>query len=175
MQLRHIFNAQYALSAIHRRFVSTVNVNVKSIGAVKIKPQDYLESSNDEVHVKLFDKDMQAIDVSKVKAIAVQSSRKSFQIDCDHCGGEKDLTMILELPIGSSPEIELQISSGESNIHVVNLQTKSISINTGTGNVSLKNLKSGSIKTETDRGNITTKSLLLGKTIKLMSRNGVRI
>lgn len=175
MQLKCLLKSRGLLSSIYRSYVSTVNVNVKSMGLVKVKPQYYLETSNDEVKIALFDKNQKEIDVSKMKSIAVQSSPKAFQVDCDHCGGEKDLIMILELPLGSSPEIQLQISSTETNVHVVNIQTKSIAISTESGNIKLKNLKSGSITTDTERGNITTKSLLLGKTIKLLSRNGVRL
>lgn len=175
MQVKCLLRSRCLFNSIYRRYVSTVSVNVKSLGVVRVKPQDYLESSNDEVKVKLFDKEHKEIDVNKIKAINIQSSTKAFKIDCDHCGGEKNLTMILELPLGSTPEIQLQINTKESNIHVANLQTKSVAISSVSGNVFLKNLKSGSITTETDSGNISTKSLLLGKTIKLSSKSGVSL
>lgn len=171
MQFKNLLTTGGIARCLYRNYVSIVNVNVNSLASIKIKPQDYLEQSNDEVKFKVFDDSNKEVDAGQVKSLEVQSDRKEFKLNCAE--GNK-FSLLLELPLASSPEIQLQISARETNVHVGNLQTKSIDISVKTGSVSLKNLKSNSITAEVERGSITTKSLLLGKVIKLMSKDGVR-
>jgi DUF4097 and DUF4098 domain-containing protein YvlB len=170
MNLRQFLSARAVGRHMFRRYVSTINVNVKSLSAIKVKAQDYLEASNDEVKFKFLDEQLMEVDVDKVKSLAVQSSRKAFQVDCQDTN---KLSMIIELPLESTPEIQLNITALDASVHVANLQIQSVNITLESGDVSFKNLKSDSIRAETEHGNVSTTGLLLGKVIQLMAKNGV--
>lgn len=110
--------------------------------------------------------------MASLKAIDVENTVDAFHFKCSE---PKDYSIVLELPVESSPELELDVSAEKSTVSVEGMQTKKIKIDLNDGDVLLKNLKSDLIKAETEQGNITTKSLLLGKNIELEAENGVNI
>lgn len=171
MQLKQLLLTANIARNICRSFVSTVDVNVKSINSIKIKSKDFLETSDDKVKVILLNGQQEEVDVKEVKSFNVHSTAKVFKVETSE---PSKLSMILELPLESSPDVEIRVSTKGTNIHVENLQTKNIKIETENGSVWLKNIKSDAIKAKTTDGNISTKSLLLAKEIKLKSRSGVR-
>lgn len=171
MQLKRLLASCNAIKSICRSYVSVVNVNVNSFSSIKVKLQDYLEASNDEVQFKLLDSQQREVTADKVNSLNVDSNRKEFNLNCCEAN---DLSMVLELPIESSPEVLLNVTAQKSDVHVTDIQTKGVAITVESGHISLKNVKSDSIDVETGDGNVTTKSLLLGKVIKLVSKNGVR-
>lgn len=171
MQLKQLLLTANIARNICRNFVSTVDVNVKSINSIKIKSKDFLETSDDKVKVILLNGQQEEVDVKEVKSFNVHSTAKVFKVETSE---PSKLSMILELPLESSPDVEIRVSTKGTNIHVENLQTKNIKIETENGSVWLKNIKSDAIKAKTTDGNISTKSLLLAKEIKLKSRSGVR-
>lgn len=172
MHLRQMLSSGGIGRCIYRRYVSTVNVNVMTLSAIKVKAQDYLEASNDEVKFKLLDEQQKEVDMGSVKSLDVQSSRKSFQVNCSDASR---LSMILELPIESTPEIQLNITAQDASVQVANLQIQSVKIALQSGDVSFKNIKSDSIVAGTGDGKISTTGLLLGKVIHLVSKNGVSL
>jgi DUF4097 and DUF4098 domain-containing protein YvlB len=170
MQLNRIILAQNFVRSIYRSYVSTVKVDVKSLSSIKVKSKDFFEKEDQKVNLKIFD-GQQEVDAGSLKSVEIQNTVEAFQFKCSQ---PQSLSIVLEMPVESSPELELDVSAGESKVFVEGMQTKSIKIDLKAGDVMLKNLKSDLIKAETDRGNISTKSLLLGKNIELEAENGVR-
>lgn len=166
-----MFLAQRIANNIYRSYVSKVKVNVKSLSSIKVKSKDYFEKEDQKVKLKVFDdKTQKEVDASIFQSIEVQNSTDAFQFECSE---QSKLSIVLELPVESSPELELDISAEESKISVEGVQTKSIKIDLNAGDVLLRNLKSDLIKAETEKGNIETKKLLLGKYIHFGAENGV--
>jgi Putative adhesin len=170
MQFKHLLLNGNLARNIYRRYVSTVNVNVKSLTSIKVKSKDFYEKEDQIVKLTLLDAQQREVDVGSENSIELLSTKDAFKFKCSE---PKAFSLILELPVESSPEIELDISADETTVHIEGLQTKSIKIDLKTGDVLLKNLKGDLIKAETDQGNISSKSLLLGKKIELDAENGV--
>lgn len=170
MQFKNLLLRSNIIRSIYRSYVSTVNVNVKSLASIKVKSKDFYEKEDQKVKFTIFDAQQKEIDVGSVNSVQINSTKEAFNFKCSE---PQELSLILELPVESSTEVELYISADKTTVHVEGMQTKSIKIDLEAGDVLLKNLKSDLIKAETDRGNILTKSLLLGKNIKLEAENGV--
>lgn len=171
MQFKHLLLGSNIFRNIYRSYVSAVNVNVKSLASIKVKSKDYYEKEDQKVKLTILDEQLKEVDIGSVKSVEVNSTKEAFHFRCSEL---KNLSIVLELPVESSPEIELDIEADDTKVQVEGMQTKSIKIDVKAGDVLLKNLKSDLIKAETGRGNISTKSLLLGKNIKLEAEKGVR-
>lgn len=168
---RFLLNGNIA-RVLHRRLVSTVNINVNSLASVEIKAKDLIEKSDDFVKLTFLDVNKKEVDASTVKSLQISSTTDDFKMDCTE---PTQLSAVIEIPLGSSPESNISVTAGSSLIHVTDLQAKSINIKVDSGDVFFKNLKGTTIKAETVKGNIEVKGSFVGQTVHLISKAGVRL
>lgn len=169
---KRILNQKIVVTNLYQRYISTIDVNVKSLNSIRIKSKDFLaETSDENVKLTCINKNGEEIQLEKLESLKIQSSNDIFKLNCDDL---KEISLIVEIPLGSSPEAEIDIRAEKSMVQIENLQTKSIKVDLNHGNVMLKNLKSDLIDIEIDHGNISTSSMMLGKKIDFEAKNGVR-
>lgn len=172
MQFKRFLLSGNIARVIQNRLVSTVNINVNSLSSIQIKAKDLHEKSDDFVKLTFLDKENKEVDASQVPSLQVSSTTDDFKMNCTEL---MQLTAVVEIPLGSSPESQINVSAGSSSVHVENLQTKSVEIKVSSGDVSFKNMKGKVVRAETGAGNILTSSTLLGQTVQLISKSGVRL
>jgi DUF4097 and DUF4098 domain-containing protein YvlB len=172
MLLKSLLLSGNIARVIHSRLVSTVSINVNSLSSIQIRAKDFHEKSDDFVKLTFLDGNNKEVDASQVKTLQVTSTTDDFNMSCTD---PMHLTAVIEIPLGSSPESQINVTSRGSNVHIENLQTKSVDITVNRGDVSFKNIKGDVMKAETKEGNILTSGTLLGKTVQLISKNGVRL
>lgn len=170
MQLKYLLLNKIIVRNFYRNYVSLVSVNVNSFKAVKVKSKDPSDSS-DEVKLTLLDEKNKAVDPTNVDSLNILITEDAFKVDCCE---PNSFSATLELP-ASSPEVQIEVSAGNSNIQVENLQAKTIEILVKTGGVHFQSVKSESIIVEVEKGNVETKGVLLAKNIRLVSRDGVSL
>lgn len=154
-----------------RGFVSVVKVNASSLKSVRVKSRDYLAESDGNVILTCRDKNGAEIAPQDLKTLQITSDKDKFHLKCGDLG---EISVQIEIPLESSPETEIAVNARNlPNVHIENLQTKSIKVDLHHGSVELRNLKSDFIDVETESGNITSKSMLLGKIIDFEAKNGV--
>ncbi|CRL05697.1 CLUMA_CG018729, isoform A [Clunio marinus] len=164
MKLRQFLSNSNVLQNVFRRYVSSVSINVQSLTSIHVKSRDFMETSDNKVKFTLCDAQQKEIEASKVDSFKVLNTKDAFKLDFD---GRHELSLILELPVESSPDVCIEIIAGCANVQVGNLQAKAVDVKLDEGHVGLKNLKSESIRALTERGDIKTQSILLGKIIQL--------
>lgn len=169
MQLKKLILSRNIAKSIYRRFVSTVEVDVNSLSSIKVKSKDFFGSEDQKVKFTIFDENKE-INLSSLSGIELTSNADAFKFKCSE---SKDLSILLELPVETSQELQLDVLAKKSIVQVLGIQAKSIKIKIDAGNVVLQNLKSDLIKADIDHGDIETKGLLLGKKIELEAENGV--
>lgn len=172
MHLKRLILTKNLLSSIYRSYVTTVKVNVNSFSSIKVKSKDFFEKENQKVKLTILDDQQKEVNAESLTAIEVQNTSDAFNFKCFE---PKNLSIILELPVESSPELHLDLTAANSKIYVEGIQTKKINIDLKAGDILLKNLKSDLIKVEANQGNIATKNLILGKNIELEAEKGVKI
>lgn len=150
--------------------MSSVNVNVNSLNSIRVVAKDVFAASSVEVNLTILDSNKTKIDASNVESLRVVSTGESFQIECSE---PQDISVLIEIPLSSSPEVNLEVKANSSLVHVENLPTKNVDLRVESGDILINNIKGDLIKAETGDGNITTKGTLLGKLIQLTAKNGV--
>lgn len=169
--LKPLLSRVEVFRTLTRGFVSVVKVNASSLKSVRVKSKDFHAESDGNVKLMCFDQAGQEVNPQELKTLQINSTKESFKLKCGDLG---DISVQIEIPLESSPEAEIAVNARNlPNVHIENLQTKSIKVDLNHGNVELKNLKSDFIDVETEHGNISTKSMLLGKIIDFEAKNGV--
>lgn len=170
MQLKSfLLNGNIARS-FYRNYVSAVSINVKALKSIKVQAKDVLGPSDDEVKLTILDSQQNQIDVANAGSLNVVSTSEAFKIECNE---PQEFSVIVEVPLSTSPEVELDIKAESSSVHVESLPTKHIDVSVDSGDISFRNIKSHKIRAETRTGNIATKSTLLANVIQLTAKDGV--
>jgi hypothetical protein len=107
LQLKRVLNSNL-IRSIYRNYASVISINADIVKVIKIKPDEYEDSSNSEIRVEMIDGDNNLIKMQKHIAEITQSDTK-FKLDCHET--KEDTTVILELPIGQCHDIEIKISA----------------------------------------------------------------
>lgn len=173
MQFKRILFTGTIARSLCRSFVSAVNVNVNSLKSIRVIPKDVYEfSDSDEVKMTIFDSRKKEVDAKNVGSLRVVSTKDLFEITCSE---SQDISVLIEVPLSSSPEVDLEVKAESSFISVENLPAKNVDLCVGAGDISLNNIKGHLIRAETSTGNITTKGTLLAKLVQLTAKDGVSL
>lgn len=170
MLYRHLRLSGRIAQLIRRNYVSTVSVNASSLKLIKIQSNDFLQQSDDLVKLTFLDKDQKIVKPEDVKSLNVVNTPDDLRIDCTE---PHDLSLLIVIPISSSPEVQIEVAAESSNVHIEGLPTKNVAVKIGSGDIFLKEIKGHSVTAETKRGNIQTKSTLLGKIVRILAQSGV--
>lgn len=170
MLCRHLRLSGRIAQLVHRNYVSTVSVNASSLKLIKIQSNDFLQQSDDFVKLTFLDKDQKIVKPEDVKSLKLVNTPDELRIDCTE---PHDLSLLIVIPISSSPEVQIDVAAKSSNVHIEGLPTKTIAVQVGSGDIFLKEIKGNSVTAETKRGNIQTKSVLLGKIVRILAQSGV--
>ena len=151
--------------------MAMINISVKKYKEIKIKPQDFVNNSDDgsgdQLKVRFYNHLNEAIDPKKVQGLELYFFNKMASI-LDRSSEHSGLRCELEVPIQSMINVDTS-----SNVLIEKLQSDDISVKTGgAGEIFLKDIKAGNINLSSKDGKISTKGLVLGANVSIQTQSG---